>query len=37
MRKKREMWMKDHDPFLDPICRENCLDVCVDYNNVKKK
>lgn len=32
MRKEREEWHKTHDPFADVICRNNCLDVCVQYN-----
>lgn len=34
MRKEREEWFKNHDTHGDKICRENCLDVCVDYNNL---
>lgn len=33
MRMEREYWSRNHDTHLDPICRKNCLDVCVDYNN----
>ena len=33
MRKKRMEWFKRHNTFEDPICRQNCLDVCIDYNN----
>lgn len=33
MRKQRMLWHKNHDTYKDPICRENCLDVCIDYNN----
>ena len=36
-RKDRENWVKSHDSFSDPICRKNCLDVCVDYNNTWEK
>lgn len=32
-REKREQWYLKHDCFADDICRNNCLDVCVDYNN----
>jgi pyruvate-formate lyase-activating enzyme len=32
MRKERAAWYARHDCFADPICRNNCLDVCVDYN-----
>lgn len=34
MREERRKWVEEHDSFADPICREMCLDVCVDYNNV---
>lgn len=33
MRRERKMWYESHNTFNDPICRQNCLDVCVDYNN----
>lgn len=33
MRKERKEWFKKHDCFKDNICRENCLDVCIDYND----
>jgi len=33
MRQERLQWFQDHDSHLDPICREQCLDVCIDYNN----
>jgi molybdenum cofactor biosynthesis enzyme MoaA len=33
MRQERLNWILNHDSFSDKICRENCLDVCVDYNN----
>jgi molybdenum cofactor biosynthesis enzyme MoaA len=33
MRDSRVAWMKEHDSFKDPICRKNCLDVCVAFNN----
>lgn len=32
-REQRKEWFLNHDTFNDPICRNNCLDVCVDYNN----
>lgn len=32
-RQQRLAWYKNHDCFEDSICRKNCLDVCVDYNN----
>lgn len=33
MRQERIDWLNNHDTHKDPICRANCLDVCVAYNN----
>jgi MoaA/NifB/PqqE/SkfB family radical SAM enzyme len=33
MREERVKWYKEHNCFEDPICRNNCLDICIDYNN----
>jgi len=33
MRQERMEWSLTHDIQKDPICREQCLDVCIDYNN----
>lgn len=33
VREQRLKWYQNHDTHLDPICKGNCLDVCVDYNN----
>jgi hypothetical protein len=33
MRQDRIEWTENHDTYNDPICRENCLDVCVEHNN----
>jgi molybdenum cofactor biosynthesis enzyme MoaA len=33
MRRERLGWIKKHNPYKDPICKKNCLDVCIDYNN----
>jgi hypothetical protein len=33
MRQERIEWSKNHDAYSDPICRANCLDVCVEHNN----
>lgn len=30
---EREEWFKEHDSWKDVICRNNCLDVCKQYNN----
>lgn len=33
VRNDRHKWVMSHDCHNDPICKNNCLDVCVDYNN----
>lgn len=33
VRGDRRRYFEGHDCYCDPICRQNCLDVCVDYNN----
>lgn len=33
MRGERVEWARTHDTHNDPICKANCLDVCVAYNN----
>jgi len=33
MRYERYLWYAKHDTHTDPICKKNCLDVCIDYNN----
>lgn len=33
MRAERILWALKHDTHNDPICRKNCLDVCIDHNN----
>ena len=33
MREERKQWFLNHNCYKDKICRNNCLDVCVDYNN----
>lgn len=37
MRNERYEWYKKTNTQLDPICKKNCLDVCIDYNNQVKK
>jgi molybdenum cofactor biosynthesis enzyme MoaA len=32
-RKDRAEWLRNHNSFEDPICKKNCLDVCIAYNN----
>lgn len=36
-RAERKKWAEDHDCWNDPICRQNCLDVCIDYNNAYRR
>lgn len=33
VRLERLAWFKQHNTYDDPICKNNCLDVCVDYND----
>lgn len=33
MRKERIEWHLKHNTHKDSICKKNCLDVCIDYNN----
>lgn len=33
VREERKLWYETHNCFHDKICRNNCLDVCIDYNN----
>ena len=33
LREIRYQYYKNHDCYKDEICRKNCLDVCIDYNN----
>lgn len=33
IREDRLRWYNHHNTHLDPICKKNCLDVCVAYNN----
>jgi molybdenum cofactor biosynthesis enzyme MoaA len=37
MRAERWEWFSNHDSHRDRICRVNCLDVCVEYNNEVEK
>ena len=34
MREERLDWFNNHDTHTDIICKNNCLDVCIDHNNV---
>jgi molybdenum cofactor biosynthesis enzyme MoaA len=33
MRQERVEFLKKHDPHKDPICKANCLDVCIEHLN----
>jgi MoaA/NifB/PqqE/SkfB family radical SAM enzyme len=33
MRQERKEWAENHNCHNDPVCKANCLDTCVDYNN----
>lgn len=37
MRQERINWYKTKNVYKDKICRKNCLDVCIDYNNKVKE
>jgi MoaA/NifB/PqqE/SkfB family radical SAM enzyme len=37
MRQERLKWMLKNDTHKNPICKKNCLDVCIDYNNKFEK
>lgn len=37
IRAARAAWFWEHNTHEDPICKENCLDVCIDYNNMFEK
>jgi MoaA/NifB/PqqE/SkfB family radical SAM enzyme len=32
MRQERTKWAATHNTQTDPICKKNCIDVCVEYN-----
>jgi MoaA/NifB/PqqE/SkfB family radical SAM enzyme len=36
-RKERYDWYDQHNSWDDNICRKNCLDVCIEYNNEASK
>jgi molybdenum cofactor biosynthesis enzyme MoaA len=33
IKKERKKWFEKTNTYNDPICRKNCLDVCIDHNN----
>lgn len=37
VREDRLAWVTHTNTHEDPICKKNCLDVCIDYNNRVKK
>ncbi len=34
IRMERKKWFENTDTHLNKICKNNCLDVCIDYNNM---
>lgn len=36
-REERKKWFENHNSHKDAICKNNCLDVCIDYNNLVEK
>ena len=36
MRNERETWVLGHSPLDDDICKNNCLDVCVQFNRTAR-
>jgi hypothetical protein len=37
IRQERLNWYNRHNTHKDNICLNNCLDVCIDYNNTHEK
>ena len=37
MRQERAEWIKNNNTHCNEICKKNCLDVCIDYNNRYQK
>lgn len=37
MREERARWSEKHNTHKDPICKKNCLDVCIDFNNKSRE
>ena len=37
VRLQRKHYAENHNTFNDPACKNNCLDVCIDYNNKYKE
>jgi hypothetical protein len=37
MRLERLSWLQNTNTHLDPICKRNCIDACVDHNNYVMK
>lgn len=37
IREERKAWVDSHNTHDCSICKNNCLDVCIDYNNVAAK
>lgn len=37
MREERTRWFEQHNCYQDEICRQNCLDVCIEFNNTYRQ
>lgn len=37
MREERRLWSESHDIYADPICKSNCIDCIVKYNNIAEQ
>lgn len=37
MRQERVAWLRTHDTHKDPICKNNCLDVCIQHNDTAER
>lgn len=37
IRGERRRWAEQHDTHKDVICSRNCLDVCIDFNNMRAR
>jgi molybdenum cofactor biosynthesis enzyme MoaA len=37
IREERKKWIEENDTYCNEVCKKNCLDVCIDYNNKVKE
>ncbi len=33
IKEERRQWFRSHNTHVDPICKKNCLDVCIEHND----